>query len=159
MKHDVYLILGANIEPEQNTEEAVHLLSKYCTIKAISSTWETVAVGSDGPNFLNLAIQIECEQSPVELKVDVISVIESELGRVRTSDKNAPRTIDLDIIIYDDMLIDPALWYKAFIAIPMAELMPDLVNEQTGQTLKEFIRQFEGQDLAFPSPLAVEMPS
>ena len=159
MKHDVYLILGTNIDPEQNTKDAIQLLSKYCKIKAISSTWETVAVGSNGPNFLNTAIFIECEQSPVELKVDVISVIESKLGRVRTSDKNAPRTIDLDIILYDDMLIDPAVWYKAFIAIPMAELRPDLINEKDKQTLSEFITQFEGRNLAFPYPLSLEIPA
>jgi 2-amino-4-hydroxy-6-hydroxymethyldihydropteridine diphosphokinase len=159
MKHEVYLILGTNIEPEQNTKQAIHLLSRYSKILEMSSTWETVAVGSTGPNFLNTALRIECEHSPVELKVDVISVIENELGRIRTSDKNAPRTVDLDIVIYDDMLIDPAVWTKAFIAIPMAELRPELVNEKTGETLKEAIRQFEGQNLAFHYPLVLEMPS
>lgn len=156
MNHSVYLILGSNIEPEKNTLQAIRLLSRVCCLVKVSSTWETVAVGSEGPNFLNTALWIESSLSAEEFKTTIIADLENKLGRIRTADKNAPRTIDLDIILYDQTLLEPALWKKAFIAIPMAELVPDYPRPEGKGTLKEFIRQFEGQNLAFLYPLPTE---
>jgi 2-amino-4-hydroxy-6-hydroxymethyldihydropteridine diphosphokinase len=156
MKHAAYLILGTNIEPEKNTIEAAKQLDKSVDIIKNSSTWETIAVGSDGPNFLNTAIYIETEHNAEKLKRDLINHIEYQLGRVRTSDKNAARTIDIDIVIFDGVLYDQNLWKKAFVAIPMAELLPDLKHPTMNLTLSEFIRQFEGKKLAVPHPLKIE---
>jgi 2-amino-4-hydroxy-6-hydroxymethyldihydropteridine diphosphokinase len=156
MNHSVYLILGSNIEPEKNTLQAIRLLSRKCNLVKVSSTWETIAVGSDGPNFLNTALLIESPLCAEEFKSTIIGSLEKQLGRIRTADKNAPRTIDLDIIIYDQTLLEPALWKKAFIAIPMAELVPEYPHPEGKETLKEFIRQFEGQNLAFLYPLPTE---
>jgi 2-amino-4-hydroxy-6-hydroxymethyldihydropteridine diphosphokinase len=153
MKHKVYLILGSNIEPEKNTITAIHLLTQFCTVLKKSSTWETVAVGSKGPNFLNVAVLIETDLSAEAIKADVIGPIEKTLGRVRTNDKNAPRTIDLDIVLFDDLLIEPALWKKAFIAIPMADLLPEQKHPHSGERLIDFIHQYDGQGLVFPHPL------
>ena len=155
MNHQVYLILGSNIEPEKNTLQAIRFLTRECNLVKVSSTWETVAVGSDGPNFLNTALLIETRLSAEEFKNTIIADLEKRLGRIRTADKNAPRTIDLDIVIYDQALLEPAIWKKAFIAIPMAELFPELPHPEGKGTLKEFIHQFEGQNLAFPYPLSM----
>jgi 2-amino-4-hydroxy-6-hydroxymethyldihydropteridine diphosphokinase len=159
MNHSVYLILGSNIEPEKNTLQAIRFLSRVCNLVKMSSTWETIAVGSDGPNFLNTALLIETPLSAEEFKATVIANLENQLGRIRTTDKNAPRTIDLDIIIFDQTLLEPALWKKAFIAIPMAELLPEYPHPDGKGTLKAFIRQFEGQNLAFSYPLPGEKHS
>lgn len=156
MNHSVYLILGSNIEPEKNTLQAIRLLSRTCNLVKVSSTWETIAVGSTGPNFLNTALLIESPLSAEEFKTTIIGDLERKLGRIRTADKNAPRTIDLDIILYDQTLLEPALWKKAFIAIPLAELVPEYPHPEGKGTLKEFIRQFEGQNLAFPYPLTMD---
>ena len=69
-------------------------------------TWETQAVGSPGPNFLNTAVKITTGLEMSALKLSVLRSVEQELGRVRTSDKNAPRTIDLDIIVFDDEICE-----------------------------------------------------
>ncbi len=156
MNHQVYLILGSNIEPEKNTILAIQLLASQCNLVKTSSTWETVAVGSDGPNFLNTALLIETPLSAEEFKTTIIGGLEKKLGRIRTADKNAPRTIDLDIVIYDQALLEPAIWKKAFIAIPMAEIFPDFPHPEGKETLKQFIHQFEGQNLAFPYPLTMD---
>ena len=156
MKHAAYLILGTNIEPEKNTIEAAKRLSKTVDIINNSSTWETIAVGSDGPNFLNTAFFIETDHNAEKLKRDVINTIEYQLGRVRTSDKNAPRTIDIDIVLFDGVLYDQNLWKKAFVAVPMSELLPDLKHPTMNLTLSEFILQFEGKQMAIPHPLKVE---
>jgi 2-amino-4-hydroxy-6-hydroxymethyldihydropteridine diphosphokinase len=156
MMHVAYLILGTNIEPEKNTIAAVKQLSKDLEIKKSSATWETIAVGSDGPNFLNTALIIETNLTAEKLKRDVINRVEYQLGRVRTSDKNAARTIDIDIVLFDGVLYDQNLWKKAFVAIPMAELNPNLQHPSMNLTLKEFIRQFEGKNIAVPHHLKVE---
>ena len=108
------------------------------------------------PNFLNTAFFIGTELNAEKLKRDVINNIEYKLGRVRTSDKNAPRTMDIDIVLFDGVLYDQNLWKKAFVAIPMAELLPDLQHPSMNLTLNEFIRQFEGKKLAVPHRLKVE---
>ncbi len=60
---------------------------------------------TDQPNFLNAAVLIETDLTAAELKEQVLQVIERELGRVRTADKNAPRTIDLDIALFGDQVL------------------------------------------------------
>jgi 7,8-dihydro-6-hydroxymethylpterin-pyrophosphokinase len=74
--------------------------------------------------------------SPKRLKRNVLRPIESELGRVRTYDKYAPRPIDLDIVIYAGELYDPALWIYAYLALPVAEVLPGYAQPQTGERLE-----------------------
>ena len=63
------------------------------------------------------------------------------MGRVRSADKNAPRPIDLDIILFDGQILDPTLWLFAHRAVPMAEIQPDILSE-AGETLKEAAEKF-----------------
>lgn len=122
----VILLLGSNIEPERNIPAALDLLSQATVIEVKSHIWETEAVGSSGPNFLNIAVRIDTAFDVDKIKKEIINPIEQELKRVRTEDKYAPRTIDIDIIIFRNQVLDPNLWEKAFIALPVSELMPDL---------------------------------
>ncbi len=130
--HDVYLLLGANISPALHMRAALYLLRNYVEIKAISPVWETPAVGSNGPNFLNLAVHITTFFTPEELKIHVLRKIESKLGRTRTEDKNAPRPMDMDILIYDNQSLEPDIWLQAHIACPLSGLLPDLVDPKSG---------------------------
>ncbi len=129
------LLLGSNIEPVKNMQQALALIAQYVTLVAQSHFWETEAVGSNGPNFLNIALKITTELDQTQLKTDVIQTIEDQLGRVRSHDKYAPRTMDIDIIVFNDKILDENLWSKAFIALPVAELMPDLYYPQEGSSL------------------------
>jgi 2-amino-4-hydroxy-6-hydroxymethyldihydropteridine diphosphokinase len=101
----------------------------------VAQTWESPAVGSRGPNFLNTAATIRTQLPPELLKSLVLRRIERELGRVRTANKNAPRTIDLDILVYEERVLDPKVWTEAFVAVPLAELLPDLQHPLTGESL------------------------
>jgi 2-amino-4-hydroxy-6-hydroxymethyldihydropteridine diphosphokinase len=134
--HRVCLLLGSNIQPETNLPRAISLLQGEVTILQASAVWETLSVGSGGPNFLNAALLVSTSLPALSLKQQVLRPLEARLGRVRTADKNAARPIDLDIILYDGQLMDPALWQHAHRAVPVAELMPDLRSE-TGETLEE----------------------
>ena len=106
-------------------------------VLSISNVWETAPVPPIGPNYLNAAIKIETILTPSLLKSIILRRIEVQLGRNRTSNKNAPRTIDLDTLIFDGQLVDTKVWTHAFVAVPLAELIPDYTNPATGETLRE----------------------
>jgi 2-amino-4-hydroxy-6-hydroxymethyldihydropteridine diphosphokinase len=135
--HCIYLELGSNIDPEYNLPLAIEILRQLVRVEKISSVWETPAVGSSGPNFLNLAVQIRSSLPPDALKHLILRKIEARLGRQRTEDKNAPRTIDIDIVIIDGEVVDDQVWKHAYVAIPLAELIPELINENEGESLKQ----------------------
>ncbi len=133
----VYLALGSNIRPEHFLPLAVDELSRKFTLLALSSAWKTPAVGFQGHDFLNAIVEIETILSPVALKFRILRPLEARLGRVRTDDKYASRTIDIDILKYDDQLLDKELWKQPHLAVPMAELAPTLTNPKTGKSIRE----------------------
>lgn len=144
----VYVSLGSNINPEQNLPAAVRRLAARFRLRAVSPVYATAPVGkTDQPDFYNAAALIETELDAIELK-RVLQSIEQELGRVRTQDKNAPRTIDLDISLFDDQVLDvgsrhipdPEILHYAHIARPLADLAPQLRHPETGQTLQDIAR-------------------
>jgi 2-amino-4-hydroxy-6-hydroxymethyldihydropteridine diphosphokinase len=139
--HRVILSLGSNIDPEENIIRALDLLCQQTEVQQVSSAWESPAVGSDGPDFLNAAVWIETPLSQADLKQGILRPIEAQLGRVRTPDKNAPRTIDIDILIYGENLVEPALWRQVFLATPVAELLPDYQHPQSGEPIQKAVER------------------
>lgn len=123
--HEAYLSLGSNIDPERNLPEAIRLLSRHGQVKAVSSAWQSHAVGSSGPDFLNACILLLTPLPAGKLVKQVLRPIEAEMGRVRGPDKNAPRTIDIDLILFDDDPHDEDFWTSAFVIVPLAELLPN----------------------------------
>ncbi len=133
----VYLSLGSNIDPDRNLRKAVQALMAVGPVDSISSAWETPPVGTSGANFLNAAVKIRTEKTPEGLKSQVLRRIEQQMGRVRTRDKFAPRTIDLDILLFNGNLMEANLWQQAHLAAPLAELLPDYQNLETHETLQQ----------------------
>jgi 2-amino-4-hydroxy-6-hydroxymethyldihydropteridine diphosphokinase len=128
--------IGSNIDPDKNVKEALFRLSKQVSIGAISTVYLTDPIGpKDQPPFYNCIVEIETELPPLELKHGVLHRIEDALGRKRRGDKFAPRTIDLDLLLYDDLtmtmddllLPDPDILRRPFLAIALQELAPGLV--------------------------------
>ena len=136
LEHTACLLLGSNIQPERNLVEAVRQLMQKIRILRRSNVWETQPVGSGGPDFLNLALLIATPLEADELKTRVLRPLEILLGRVRGADKNAPRSIDIDIIVFDGQVLDPNLWQYAHRAVPVAEILPDFRSGQ-GDLLSE----------------------
>lgn len=117
--------LGSNILPEKNLPAALKLLLEYgIECIAASNVWQSVPVGTGGPDYLNAAVLIRTYLEPQDLKHQVLRNIEDELGRVRTEDKFAPRPIDIDILTYDGETFDAELWELPHLAVPFSELMP-----------------------------------
>jgi len=141
-----YLALGSNLEPERHLREAVRQLAGHGQVRAVSSVWETEPVGfADQPRFLNAALALATPLSARALRDDVIPALEAALGRVRTQNKYGPRTIDVDLTLFNGEVLDlgrhhipdPDLAARPFVAIPLAEIAPDYVHPETGLTLRE----------------------
>ncbi len=150
MKHSVVLLLGSNIDKERNIPAAIGLLVEATTVVAVSPVYESSPVGASGqPSFFNAAALIHTAEPAARLKDGVINEIEQVLRRVRQTDVNAPRTIDLDIVLYDDLVFDytpsdgktrrvpdPDLLRFAHCARPVADLLPEMRHPETGETLR-----------------------
>ena len=143
--HHIYLSLGSNIQPEVHLPKAIQMLKEYGEVKAVSSAWESHAVGSDGPNFLNACVLFVSNLQPYDLKEQITRPIEAGLGRVHSADKNAPRTIDLDIVLFDEQPVNVEFWTCAFVLVPLAELIPEFVHPIRGEKLSRVAEQLQGQ--------------
>ncbi len=135
--HLAYLSLGSNIQPEVNLVKAIQLLQHYGKIEKISTAWESKSVGAAGPNYLNVCMSIAASFDEAALKQKVLLPIEIELGRKRGANKFAPRTIDIDIVLFDDRSCDDKYWEQAFVVIPLAEIYPEYQNPLTHESIME----------------------
>jgi 2-amino-4-hydroxy-6-hydroxymethyldihydropteridine diphosphokinase len=148
VNHQACLLLGSNIRAEENLGRAIQLVQKKTELIHVSSVWETASIGSDAPNFLNLALLVLTPLDTEELKTKVLRPLEAEMGRVRSADKNAPRPIDLDIIIFDGKVVDELLWKHAYRAAPAAELLPDL-RSASGELLGQAALRLAAEEVVF----------
>jgi 2-amino-4-hydroxy-6-hydroxymethyldihydropteridine diphosphokinase len=139
-----YISIGSNIDKRTNILAALHWLRKLCTVVAVSSVYETSPVGCcHKVTFFNAAVVVQTPLLPGQFKRSVLNVIESRLRRRRSCDKNAPRTIDLDISLFNEALLtmghrripDPDLARFAHIAIPLAEIAPYYIHPTIGEPL------------------------
>jgi 2-amino-4-hydroxy-6-hydroxymethyldihydropteridine diphosphokinase len=142
--HRVYLDLGSNLEPEKNIPAAIKLLAEAGEIAAISSVWETESVGYAGPNFLNVCILLRTPLDAEQIKYGINRPIEAQMGRVRGENKNAPRPIDIDIVLFDETPHNTQTWDQAFVVVPLAELLPEFKTHSGGK-LSDFARQLQSQ--------------
>lgn len=146
-----YMSLGSNMgDREDNLRKACNLLleSGHIHDMAVSHIYETEPVGyAEQQNFYNICISFDTDLEAMEL-LDLSQSIEQELRRVRLI-KNGPRTIDLDILLYGDVIFNtkrlivphPRMYERAFVLIPLSELMDvkiDIPTDKSVIKLKEF---------------------
>ncbi len=150
-EHRAYLSLGSNIAPERNLPEAVDLLAQHGRLLAVSAAWQSAALGRpEQPDFVNAAALLVTTLTAAELKAGPLAAIEAALGRVRSVDKYAPRPIDIDIMLFDDAIFNlgegripsPEIYERAFVAVPLAEIAPDYVHPETGESLAAIAARF-----------------
>jgi len=146
--HQAYLSLGSNIDAEIYFPKAMRLLREEGEVMAVSSVWESQSVGFDGPNFLNACVLFLTHLQPYELKEQIIRPIEAQLGRIRYADKNAPRTIDIDIVLFDGTPLNIEFWSYAFVVVPLAELIPDFEHPVRHEKISRTAEQLQGAALS-----------
>lgn len=144
MSGRAYLSLGSNVEPETHLRAAIAALRERFGDVAVSPVYRTPAVGFDGPAFLNAAAIIDSDLEPQALN-DWLHALEDAHGRDRSGPRFSDRTLDIDIVLFDDRVLDgegnlriprPELKH-AFVLRPLADIAPDVVVPGTGRTLAQ----------------------
>lgn len=163
----VYLSLGSNLGNRAlSIYAALRRLGQGIALEEISSLYETEPVGlKDQPWFLNLVCRCETELSP-EALLDLAKEVEQRLGRKETI-RFGPRTIDIDILLYDDLLLNtphlqiphPRLHERAFVLVPLAELAPDLVHPGFKTSVRKLQEQTPSMEKIRLYPLTDERAS
>lgn len=135
------ILIGSNIDPESNLLQAISLLSQLHSDLRISSAWESASVGFDGPNFLNAAVLVNTNLNLQSLNQQILRPLEGKLGRQRQNDKFAPRTIDLDIVVWNHEPVSDEIWQHAHASIPTSQVLPDLRFPASGETLSQIAQR------------------
>ena len=148
----VLLSLGSNVEPHLNLPAAVRALGDLLEIRRASRVFLTDPAGvGQSAMFLNAALAIETHLEPGALKAEVLRPLERMLKRIRTSDRNAPRTIDIDISLFGDLVVDtpevvlpdPEILVRAHVVVPLADVAPEMRHPVTGQRLSDIARRWQ----------------
>ncbi len=139
----IYLGLGSNLgNREANLRMALRGLARLARVEAVSSLYETEAEGPPQPAYYNAACAIATGLEPLGL-LRFLKSLEHEIGRRPAPDENAPRVIDLDILLWDDLVLEspelriphPRLAGRPFVLAPLAEIAPEAVHPVSGKSI------------------------
>jgi 2-amino-4-hydroxy-6-hydroxymethyldihydropteridine diphosphokinase len=144
---DVYVAAGSNVEPEKNLRAALSALRSRCENFRQSPAYRNRAVGFEGADFINLVVGFRTAE-PIENILPVLHEIEASCGRARLAPKWAPRSMDLDVLLYGDAVIQtpalavprPDLLKRAYMLKPLADIAPDLVHPTAHKSIAELWR-------------------
>ena len=150
--HQAYLSLGSNIQPETNLVRAIELLQNHGRLEKISNAWESESVGAEGPNYLNACVLLVTPLEQIELKEQALLSIETRLGRRRSADKFAPRTIDIDIVLFDGRSFNDKYWEQAFVVVPLAEIHPEFQSPIKRESILQTAMRLRQQVWMKPRP-------
>lgn len=139
-----FLSLGSNLHPERHLCAAATTLRERFTVIRFSPVYRVPAQGFDGPDFLNAAAVLDCDLDPFALDV-WLHALEDAQGRVRNVPRFSSRTLDLDLVFYDDLVLKGAGHLElprpelahAFVLKPLFDLAPEFRHPVTQHTLAE----------------------
>jgi 2-amino-4-hydroxy-6-hydroxymethyldihydropteridine diphosphokinase len=146
----VFVAGGSNVEPERNLELAAHELARDFPDVRFSRCYRNAAVGFEGADFVNFVCGFETDLA-VDDVIARLQRIEGLCGRPRNAPKWAPRSMDLDILLYGDTVMDtpglklprPDLVRRPYMLGPMAEIAPEVVHPTLGETMGELWERFD----------------
>lgn len=154
MQHDamarIYISIGSNIEAEQHLRVAIAELRQHYGELQLSSVYESEAVGFDGDNFLNMVVGLDTGED-VHQVVQTLRQIEDRHGRVRKGPRFSARTLDLDLLLYDELVLKEdgielpreEIIQNAFVLWPLAEIAPELIHPSEHQSMDTLWQAFD----------------
>ncbi|MDQ6646079.1 MAG: 2-amino-4-hydroxy-6-hydroxymethyldihydropteridine diphosphokinase [Pseudomonadota bacterium] len=145
----VYLSLGSNLEPERHLRAAIAALRERFGDISVSPAYRSRSVGFDGSDFVNLAVGLETDLSPQALN-DWLHALEDRHGRRRDVPRYSDRTLDIDIVFYDTLVLEGEGHLQiprnelqhAFVLRPIADIAPDFRHPQSGASMAELWAAF-----------------
>lgn len=165
-----YISVASNIEPESNIQAAVSRLRQFARIVSVSRCFVTDAIpspedepGTYYPYYVNCVVLLESTYDAKNFKRSVLQHLESALGRIRTKNKFASRTIDLDILLYNDEVIsdegievpDPDILDRWFLLLGILDIDPEAALPTTSRPLSEYLGRLDAEELAKSDRLRV----
>ncbi len=146
----VFVSIGSNIDRKNNIRGAVRELAAHYGMLTLSCVYESKAVGFEGRNFYNLVVSFDTAESIEQIK-GTLCQIESRFGRTRQGNHFRSLTLDLDLLLYDDVvqhddqvtLPHPDIERYAFVLAPLADIAPRLRHPQTGMAFAQMWAQFD----------------
>jgi len=158
----VYLSLGSNIHRERNIRGAIAALREHYGELLISRVFESASVGFEGEDFFNLAVGLDTDED-VHTVVQVMHQIEDQYDRVRNGPRFSSRTLDIDLLLYDDLVIHEGklqlprdeISKNAFVLWPLAEIAADTIHPTLHKTMAQLWSEYD-QSKQSLSPVAFD---
>jgi 2-amino-4-hydroxy-6-hydroxymethyldihydropteridine diphosphokinase len=146
----IYISLGSNIDRDRNTRAGIQALRERFGELELSSVYESEAVGFEGDAFYNMVIACDVDED-VHSANRALAEIEDTHGRDRSGPRFSSRTLDLDLLLYDDLVLDEQglrlpreeILKNAFVLWPLAEIAPELVHPVAEKTYAELWAGFD----------------
>ncbi len=161
----IYISVGSNINREVNFRGGVQALASHFGGLILSSVYESEAVGFQGDNFYNMVVGTDTKRSISEC-IAVLKKIEDQFGRVRGAEKFSGRTLDLDLLTYDQHVGDTPvvlpraeITENAFVLWPLAEIAPNAIHPTTGISYAELWRAYTKPQKLWPIDYAWSAPT
>ncbi|MHB8086120.1 MAG: dihydropteroate synthase [Dehalococcoidia bacterium] len=162
---EVFIGIGSNLGDKlANVTKAIKMLSEFATIDQISSLYETEPEGPKQPDFLNCVLKAEVGAGPMEL-LGILKDIENRMGR-EPAPRNGPRTIDLDLLIYNNQAIEtpdlivphPRLHQRVFVLVPMTEVAPSFYHPTLHKSMRQLLSELNSSSRVNKCPdLTIEL--
>lgn len=148
---DVYVAAGSNVEPEKYLARALRELAAAYGPLTLSPAYRNQAVGFEGADFINLVVGFRTEDEVAAVRRQ-LQKVEAACDRPVDAPKWAPRTMDLDILLFGDRVSDepglkiprPDLIKRPYMLKPIADIAPDVLHPTLGKTMRELWESFEG---------------
>jgi 2-amino-4-hydroxy-6-hydroxymethyldihydropteridine diphosphokinase len=155
--HDVYVAAGSNVDAVRHLQLALRELRQLHPDLTVSPAYRNRAVGFEGDDFVNLVVRFQTSLTPAQVR-EQLQRVEAICGRAPDAPKWAPRTMDLDVLLFGDLVSDtpgmivprPDLLKRPYMLKPMADIAPDVMHPIAKQTMHELWSEFDsgGHEMA-----------